>query len=63
MNIVAENGKLTPIPAPPATIVAASGPLTPDRFIHGTVTDPTAAVTAAPMWAIAPKMPPAMVAV
>ena len=61
--MVAENGKVTPIPAPPATTVAASEPGTPDRFIQGIVTVPTAAVTAAPMWAMAPKMPPATVAV
>ena len=61
--MVAENGKLTPIPAPPATMVAAISGRTPERFIQGTVTEPTAAVTAAPTWAIAPKMPPATVAV
>ena len=61
--MVAENGKLTPIPAPPATMVAAISGRTPERFIQGTVTDPTAAVTAAPTCAIAPKMPPATVAV
>lgn len=63
MNIVEENGKDTPMPAPPAATVAASAGLTPERFIHGTVTEPTAAVTAAPTWAIAPNMPPATVAV
>ncbi len=61
--MVALNGKVTPIPAHPATTVAASSGLTPVRFIHGTVTVPTAAVTAAPTWAIEPKIPAATVEV
>jgi hypothetical protein len=63
MNIVPEKGKLTPKPASPEATVAAISGLTPDFFIHGMVIDPTAAVMAAPMWAIAPKIAPATVVV
>ena len=54
-NIEALNGKVMPIPAFPATRVAAAGLSSRDFSIHGMVTEPTVAAIAAWLWTTPPR--------
>ena len=54
-NIDALNGKVMPIPAFPATSVAAEGLSSRDFSIQGMVTEPTVAAIAAWLWTTPPR--------
>ena len=54
-NIDALNGKVMPIPALPATSVAAEGLSSRDFSIQGMVTEPTVAAIAAWLWTTPPR--------